>query len=86
MSDNEKKEIDISTDNEMDRLKDMKDDGATNDALKAQMAKVQNYEAILVRISAFLDEILKTNHRSTYMITMAKDIIDNRNNIPSTSS
>ena len=80
-SDEQQKELeDNATANEIERLKSLEtaNDGIKK-ALDAQIQKNQINDQIFQRISAFLDEILKTTARTTYLATMAKDIIDGRN-------
>ena len=77
----EQKELeDNATANEIERLKSLE---TTNEGIKkaldAQIQKNQINDQIFMRISAFLDEILKTTARTTYLVTMVKDIIDGRN-------
>lgn len=76
----DKKEIEMSADSEMDRLKALETaNGGIKKAFDSQLQKNQQNEQIFVRLSAFLDEILKSTARTTYLATMAKDIIDGRN-------
>lgn len=81
MSDKEEEgQIENTIQDEVQRLKDM--ETQNNDIqriLNAQMDKNQNYEQIFLKISALLGEVLKSTAQTTYIITMAKDIIDNRN-------
>ena len=77
----EQKELeDNATANEIERLKSLE---TANEGIKkafdSQLQKNQQNEQIFVRLSAFLDEILKSTARTTYLATMAKDIIDGRN-------
>ena len=77
----EQKELeDNATANEIERLKSLETaNEGIKKALDAQIQKNQINDQIFQRISAFLDEILKTTARTTYLVTMAKDIIDGRN-------
>ena len=77
----EQKELeDNATANEIERLKSLETaNEGIKKALDAQIQKNQINDQIFMRISAFLDEILKTTARTTYLVTMAKDIIDGRN-------
>jgi hypothetical protein len=80
-SDEQQKELeDNATANEIERLKSLETaNEGIKKALDAQIQKNQINDQIFMRISAFLDEILKTTARTTYLATMAKDIVDNRN-------
>ena len=77
----EQKELeDNATANEIERLKSLETaNEGIKKALDAQIQKNQINDQIFMRISAFLDEILKTTARTTYLATMAKDIVDGRN-------
>lgn len=77
----EQKELeDNATANEIERLKSLETaNEGIKKALDAQIQKNQINDQIFQRISAFLDEILKTTARTTYLVTMAKDIVDGRN-------
>ena len=77
----EQKELeDNATANEIERLKSLETaNEGIKKAMDAQIQKNQINDQIFQRISAFLDEILKTTARTTYLVTMAKDIIDGRN-------
>lgn len=84
MSITEDKEIENmitgATDSEIERLKTLETaNEGIKKAMDAQIQKNQINDQIFQRISAFLDEILKTTARTTYLVTMAKDIIDGRN-------
>ena len=80
-SDEQQKELeDNATANEIERLKSLETaNEGIKKAMDAQIQKNQINDQIFQRISAFLDEILKTTARTTYLVTMAKDIIDGRN-------
>ena len=81
----EDKEIEETTaNNEMDRLKNLEaQNNSMKEALQVQMQKNQAYEQIFARMSAFLGEILATTARTTYVATIIKDILDNRNSMSS---
>ena len=72
---------DKNTADEIQRLKFLEtENGTIRNQLNQALQKNQNNEQIFLRISAFLDEILRTTARTTYLATMAKDIVDNRSN------
>ena len=81
MSEEAQKEIeDKTTEDEIQRLKMLEVQNNTiQQQLSQALQKNQINDQIFQRISAFLDEILKTTARTTYLATMAKDIVDNRN-------
>ena len=80
MSEEDKTIEDKSVADEIQRLKFLEtENGTIRQQLNQALQKSQNSEQIFIRISAFLDEILKTTARTTYLATMAKDIVDNRN-------
>ena len=85
MSEEAQKEIDDkTTEDEIQRLKMLEVQNNTiQQQLSQALQKNQINDQIFQRISAFLDEILKTTARTTYLATMAKDIVDNRNASPS---
>ena len=80
MSEEAQKEIDDkTTEDEIQRLKMLEVQNNTiQQQLSQALQKNQINDQIFQRISAFLDEILKTTARTTYLATMAKDIVDNR--------
>ena len=81
MSEEAQKEIDDkTTEDEIQRLKMLEVQNNTiQQQLSQALQKNQINDQVFQRISAFLDEILKTTARTTYLATMAKDIVDNRN-------
>lgn len=83
-SNNREQEIEqqkeMQVQDEIQRLKDLEtQNNNMQKNLRDQMAKNQQNEQIFLRTSAFLEEINKAAARITYMTTMIKDIIDNRN-------
>lgn len=76
----EKEIIDKTATDEVERLKNIESqNNIIKQSLDGYTARLQHYDQIFARISAFLDEVLKANARTTYLVTMAKDIIDSRN-------
>lgn len=77
-------ETNKEAENEIVRLKDLENqNNAMKQQLQVAMQKNQANEQVFMRISAFLGEILALNARTTYVATMIKDIVDNRNASPS---
>ena len=81
MSEEENKEIeDKSAADEIQRLKFLETENNTiRQQLNQQVKKNQENEQVFLRVSGLLNELLALSHRTTYVATMVRDIVDNRN-------
>ena len=71
---------DNATADEIERLKALEAQaGGIKKALDLQIQRNQQSEQIFIKVSALMNELLALNARTTYVATMIKDIVDNRN-------